>query len=102
MLIQTTRGPIDDSELEVERVEVDDAQMFAVDFRYRRLGAPFMDGEVSRRGPTDPEVICTMRQVKIWKFNPLTEITTTQGIMKRDELDISVVITDTPNEYTQA
>jgi hypothetical protein len=87
VIIETTKGPIDDSLLEVEHLEVDDAQCFGIDHRYRLPGTT--------------EIVCVMRQVKIWKFDPLTEVTTTRGVMKLADLDVTTGFTDDANEYTR-
>jgi hypothetical protein len=87
MVIETTKGPVDDAELEVERVEIDDAQAFGYELRYRQPGSP--------------GVVCVMRQVKIWKFDPLTEVTTARGIMKLADLDVTTGFVDNADEYTR-
>lgn len=92
MIIQTTKGPRDDSTLDVERIEIDDARMFGYELRYSER-----DGAA--------EVICVMREVKIWKFDPLTEITAMvdgiPGVMKLADLDVTSGCVDNENEYTR-
>jgi hypothetical protein len=92
VIIETSKGPIDESELDREVTRVDTDRVVGLRVDYRLKGTP--------------EIVATMHKVDAWKYDRLTEVTalsddgSTIGVRKLADLDVTFGSVDNENEYT--